>query len=77
MGSQPIGRVHLTEGIFPSIWPYSICLASTPALQAGESSSTLDRVTTADSAAKAPLHNSDGKPLEGIGLRKKSHPAVE
>ena len=26
-------------------WPYSICLASTPALQAGESSSTLDRVT--------------------------------
>ena len=45
MGSQPIGRVHPTEGIFPSIWPYSICLASTPALQAGESSSTLDRVT--------------------------------
>ena len=45
MGSLPIGRVHLTEGIFPSIWPYSICLASTPALQAGESSSTLDRVT--------------------------------
>ena len=45
MGSQPIGWVHPTEGIFPSIWPYSICLASTPALQAGESSSTLDRVT--------------------------------
>ena len=77
MGSQPIGRVHLTEGIFPSIWPYSICLASTPALQAGESSSTLDRVTIAQCASKAPLHNSDGKPLEGIGLRKKSHPAVE
>ena len=34
--------------------------------------------TTADSAAKIALcHNSDGKPLEGSGLRKKSHPAVE
>lgn len=24
MGSQPIGRVHPTEGIFPSIWPYRL-----------------------------------------------------
>ena len=83
MGSLPIERVHLLsdEDTGADILRHHLALSSTqartPPFQGGKPGSTPGRVTIAQCASKAPLHNSDGKPLEGIGLRKKSHPAVE
>lgn len=45
MGSQPIGRVHLTEGIFPLYMALSSTQARISAFHAEEPRSTPGRVT--------------------------------